>query len=143
MLKMLIAVDGSEHAQRAIDAVAALVRNGCELQVALVNVRDLPMVTYGDVTPVDPEALDSALRAVQDRLLLDAEARAKDLGLDLLPSRRCSGFASEEILRLARELAVDQIVMGTRGMGALRSLFIGSVAQRVLHAAEVPLLLAR
>lgn len=143
MLKTLIAVDGSDHAQRAIDAVAALVRNGCSLQVSLLHVRELPTQAYGEVVVYDWEALDQALKQQQDEVLRGAEDHARTVGLGLLPSQRAQGHASSEILRVARVQAADQIAMGTRGLGAVRSLFIGSVAQRVLHASPVPVLLAR
>lgn len=143
MLKMLIAVDGSEHARRAVEAAATLARNGCQMQAVLVNVREVPAMVYGDVPTFDWTTIDQVQKSQQEGLLRAAEAHALACGLELMPSRGAEGFASDEIVRLAQELAVDQIVMGTRGMGAVRSLFIGSVAQRVLHAAPVPVLLAR
>ncbi|TDP64115.1 universal stress protein [Roseateles toxinivorans] len=52
-------------------------------------------------------------------------------------------MVAPEILRAATEAGVDQIVMGTRGIGALGSVLIGSVAQRVVHLAAVPVLLVK
>lgn len=143
MLKHLIAVDGSPHAYRALEAAAALARNGCSMRSVLVHVRDLPVMMYGDLAAFDSDALDRAQRAHQDDVLAAAEHRAQELGLTLLGSHRAQGFPSEQLLNLVRELAIDQIVMGTRGMGAMRTLVIGSVAQRVLHESPVPVLLAR
>jgi len=142
MLKMLIAVDGSPHALRAIEAVAALARHGCALQAALLNVRDVPQI-YGELPVMDIDALDRALAERQDELLRAAEQHAALQGLALLPSRRASGHVPAEIVREAAEFGADQIVMGTRGMGAVRSLFIGSTAQRVVHEASVPVLLTK
>lgn len=142
MLKVLIAVDGSEHAQHAIDAVAALARNGCQIHSVLLNVRDTPVV-YGEVPMMSWEGIEEAQKAVQNEVLAAAEGQARKLGLVLGETRRAVGFASDEIVRAARELAVDQIVMGTRGRGAVRTLFMGSVAQRVVHDSPVPVLLTR
>ena len=139
MLEMLIAVDGSEHAQHAMQAVATLARHGLALKAVLLHVRDQPVI-YGEVPVMNYELIDEAQKAHQDAVLKAAEAEAAKLGLELLPTRRAVGFASDEILREAAALGVDQIVMGTRGMGAMRTLVIGSVAQRVLHEAQVPVL---
>jgi nucleotide-binding universal stress UspA family protein len=142
MLKFLIATDGSEHAKRAVDAVAALARNGCALEAALVHVRELPVI-FGEVPVMNYEALDKIQIENQNEVLGAAERHAAAAGLKLAPSRRALGFPSEEILREALAYGADHIVMGTRGLGAVRSLFIGSVAQRVVHQALVPVTLVK
>ncbi len=53
------------------------------------------------------------------------------------------GHAAEEILRAAKEGKVDLIVMGSRGLGGIGSLLLGSVAQSILSASEVPVLVVR
>lgn len=53
------------------------------------------------------------------------------------------GHAAEEILRAAKKAKVDLIVMGTRGRGTIGSLLLGSVAQSVLSASEVPVMVVR
>lgn len=143
MLKMLIAVDGSAHARRAIDAVARLapqVQGG--IRVVLLNVAE-PMLYYGDLPPFDYEPFERLQREQQERLLQDAAADARSGGLHEVSTQSALGEPSAEILRVAREHAVDQIVMGTHGRGQLGTLFLGSVAQRVLHGATVPVLLVR
>ncbi len=51
------------------------------------------------------------------------------------------GDAAHEIVRLARELASELIVMGTRGLGAVHHALIGSVALKVAQASPVPMVL--
>ena len=79
----------------------------------------------------------------QDDTLREAEEHAKALGLRIGESLRPKGVEVDEIVRAASELAVDQIAIGTRGMGALGSFFLGSVAQRVVHLSSVPVLLVK
>jgi nucleotide-binding universal stress UspA family protein len=142
MLKMLIAIDGSEHAKRAIEEVARLARAGAPLQAMLLNVREPPVI-YGDMPMVGTDEIEAAQKKAQDHMVSDAEALALGCGLTLLPSQRCVGMAGPEIVRVATEHAVDQIVMGTHGRNAMGSLFIGSVSQRVVHLSPVPVLLVK
>lgn len=141
MLKTLIAVDGSEHAASAIEAVAALVRNGCQIEAMLLHVTE-PPVAYGAL-PIDWEPLQQAQQAHRNRVLEAAEEQAAARGLALAPSRRAEGYAAEVIVREAKAWGAQQIAMGTRGLGTVRSLVVGSVAQRVVRDAMVPVLLAK
>ena len=56
---------------------------------------------------------------------------------------RAYGVIANEIVRVAKAHQVDQIAMGTRGMGAIGSVLLGSVAQRVIHQSPVPVLLVK
>jgi len=142
MMKMLIAVDGSEHARRAIEAVARLAKQMQSVEVVLLNVADA-MVFYGELPPFDLEAVERAQRYHQEKLLAEAEAQARACGLQNVISQSAVGLAAQEILRVADERGVEQIVMGTHGRGVVGSLLLGSVAQRVVHQAKVPVLLVR
>jgi nucleotide-binding universal stress UspA family protein len=57
--------------------------------------------------------------------------------------RMVQGDVPQTIARLARELACDQIVMGTRGQSSLGGLLMGSMATKVLHLAEIPITLVK
>lgn len=142
MMKILIAVDGSPHAARAIDAVAQLGQEGLGLQVHLLNVRELP-VFYGEVPLPNTEEIEQALQQAQDQILAEARARAEAAGLRVADEHRRAGLPAQELLAVAAEVGADQIAMGTHGRGLIGSLFLGSVAQRVLHATTRPVLLAR
>jgi nucleotide-binding universal stress UspA family protein len=53
------------------------------------------------------------------------------------------GATAETIAQVAREKSVDHIVMGTRGLGSIQGLLLGSVAMKVIHLAEVPITLIK
>jgi nucleotide-binding universal stress UspA family protein len=142
MLKMLIAVDGSEYSQRALEAVARLVPQSDAQTVVLLNVREGPLF-YGELPPYDYESIDRAQVKRQQDLLAAAAAQAKQLGLKQVSTQAEQGAAATEIVRVADALGVDQIVMGTHGRGAIGSLFLGSVAQRVVNQARMPVLLVK
>lgn len=142
MLKMLVAVDGSEHAMHAIEAVAKLAHESPDVDVELLNVRDSPPY-LGDFPPLDYESQDSLARRRQDELLTTAQTAAQRLGIKSVTTKGVMGPTAAEIVREAEERGVDEIVMGTHGRGAMGSLFVGSIAQRVLHLSKVPVMLVK
>lgn len=141
MLKILIPVDGSDHAERAVRQVLDLAASGAALEIVLLNVQ-LPIasgharmfVTQDDVDAYHREEGLAALAGA--RALLDAAG---------LPCTHhiAVGRVAETIIRFARERGVDKIVMGTHGRGGLLEVLMGSVAREVLRDATVPVLLVK
>jgi nucleotide-binding universal stress UspA family protein len=142
MLKMLIAIDGSEFAQRAISAVARLAPQTRGIEVVLLNVREWPLY-YGELPPFDYKSIESRREQQQHTLLEAALIEARRLGLVSVVTQAECGTPAAEIVRVAAERGVDQIVMGTHGRGAVGGLFLGSIAQRVVHLASMPVLLVK
>lgn len=142
MLKLLIAVDGSDHSRHAVEAAARLATQADGAEVMLLNVRENPGY-YGELPPVHYESIERSLRVQQEALLESAAAQARALGLAKVTTMPVMGAIAAEIVRVAAELKVDLIVMGTRGMNALGGLLLGSAAQRVVHLSSVPVLLAK
>lgn len=142
MLKILIAVDGSEHADRAIEAVAKMVRSSLELEATLLCVTPEP-IFYGTYTGATIQKIEEEQKQQQDVILARALSHAKAQGLKVSEPVCASGVIANEIVRIANERQVDQIAMGTHGMGAIGSMFLGSVAQRVIHLSPVPVLLVK
>jgi len=142
MMKLLIAVDGSDHARRAVEAAAHLATQGAAVEATLVHVRESPAY-YGELPPFDYKSIESGLRQRQNTLLEAALAHARNSGLRTVATQAAEGQAAQEIVRLAADRGADCIVMGTRGMNALGGLLLGSVAQRVVHLAAVPVMLVK
>jgi nucleotide-binding universal stress UspA family protein len=139
MQLIVVAVDGSKPAERAVKHVIALHTSGMALQVLLLNVQP-------EWAP--PRSRDEKREGV--RLHLAAGERATRSAKSLLAlagvpfkSALRVGPAAEHILKLAREKRCDQIVMGSRGRGALAGLVLGSVAMKVLQLAGVPVTVVR
>lgn len=139
MQLILAAVDGSKPAERAVKHVVDLHANGMALHVLLLNVQPewAPARSRDEKREgvrLHLAATERATRSAKS-LLAQAEVRCK--------SALRVGPAAENILKLAREKRCDQIVMGTRGRGALAGLVLGSVAMKVLQLASVPVTLVR
>jgi nucleotide-binding universal stress UspA family protein len=54
-----------------------------------------------------------------------------------------TGPTAETIAQVSRETGIDHIVMGTRGLGRIQGILLGSVAMKVIHLAEVPITLIK
>lgn len=142
MLKLLVAVDGSAFAQRAIEAAARLQAETVALDVVLVHVREVPLYTE-QYPALDAQAVEFALQQQQSALLEAALTAARRAGLKQVRTQAEVGHAAPEIARAASELGVDMVLIGTHGRSALGGLLLGSVAQRVVHLATTPVLLVK
>jgi nucleotide-binding universal stress UspA family protein len=141
-MKILIAVDGSVHSKKAIEAVAKLARAGAATDVTLVNARAWPIV-FSEASVASLEQIEQAEKSYQEGLLAQAQTQATQAGLKVTGKVAAMGEPAAEIVRAAAECGAEQIAMGTHGRGAVGSLFIGSVAQRVAHLSNIPVLLAK
>lgn len=142
MLKILIAVDGSERANHAIEAVAHMARSSMELEILLLCVSPEP-IFYGDYSSATIQQIEEEQKIQQNTILTNAMELARAQGLMVGETIRAYGVVANEIVRIAKDRQVDQIAMGTRGMGAVGNVLMGSVAQRVVHHSPVPVLLAK
>ena len=142
--RMLLATDGSEDAGRAaLAAVDISKRTGSELHVVHV-LPQFPRYAYPGITPeIYSYVLDSTLREARD--LLDEQAkRIEDGGGRVAQTHTRRGPAADEILDLAEELGAGLIVVGSRGLGPVKHLILGSVSEGVVHGgASCPVLVMR
>jgi nucleotide-binding universal stress UspA family protein len=140
-MKILLPVDGSSHSDRAVRNVISEVNRAAGTQVVLINVQP-PIAAselFGHMPAYEIEAMQEARGgdALQSaRVLLD------EAGVPYVPAVLI-GPVAETIARYAVENSCEKIVMGTRGLGAVRSVLMGSVATRVLGLTELPVTLVK
>jgi nucleotide-binding universal stress UspA family protein len=144
MMRMLVATDGSPHAIKAAELAARLARDLRGAEVVLVNVGHIPTIALGG--PGDGLAylgvLEEGLRRAGDAIL--DKATQAFAGVDASVKRVYrSGDPAGEIINTAREVKADLIIMGSRGLGQIGGLILGSVSERVLHGAHIPVLIVR
>ena len=142
--KILLATDGSPHAQKAAEYVRNLVKLKPTAQVTVVYVkhynRELHMNRGISVElPIDEaviasEAREAILNKARDII---AEAAQK------VETKVLFGNAAEEVAALAEGEGHDLIVMGSRGLNELKGLLLGSVSERVLHLAKCSVLIVK
>jgi nucleotide-binding universal stress UspA family protein len=141
--KILAAIDGSEHAWKALDLAADLAKqHGARLIVLHVVPYEpiseaLRAFAEAEHMPVEEEeGRYHYARTLGDRLTRSAEARARDRGLSDVVGRTVEGKPADQILEVAGGEDVGMICMGSRGLSDARALFLGSVSHKVAnHAA--------
>jgi nucleotide-binding universal stress UspA family protein len=137
-MKIVVAVDGSESALEAVRYAASLAKATAELKLHLLNVQ--PPLPSAATSFVSQDAVRSFHQDEGEKCLKAARALLEEQGM---PYERhvAVGNPAETIVAYSREKGCAGIVMGTRGLSALPSLLLGSVAMRVLHLSEVPVTL--
>ncbi|HEU5084222.1 MAG TPA: universal stress protein [Acidimicrobiales bacterium] len=146
MDRVLAAVDGSEHALRAVQLAAELAAR-CEAELHLVHV--LTDTRSGRI----PRGLEeferlehlelseaAILRDAAEQMVETAAERARTAGAPRVECHVARGDPAGAILAHAAALGADVVVVGRRGLGELSGLLQGSVSQKVTHHAACPVL---
>lgn len=141
MLKFLLPVDGSDASN---DAVAKFIKlldwYKEEPEIHLLNVQ-FPqrgnVVLFIDKESIDLYHREEGMKGLKTaRELLDQAGIACRLHITV-------GNPEEMILRYAKEINCDQIVIGPRGLGVVKGLLLGSVASKVMQLSVIPVLLVK
>ncbi|CAB3649198.1 hypothetical protein LMG26788_04517 [Achromobacter pulmonis] len=142
MLNILVPVDGSDNANRAVLHARQLAQGAPAARVHLLNVQTPPHGRAGLSRLVTQDMIDEYYER-EGRQAADAARKLLEVtGTD----HTCHvefGNPAVEIQAYARDHHCARIVMGTRGHGALAGMLIGSVANQVVQLAEVPVTLVR
>lgn len=140
MQKVLVPFDGSDNALRAVRYAASAAREKPDLQLELLHVLD-PMSLRSNAAYTQDQ-LRELQAAEAERLLRPARQVLEQAGIPAYAGWR-AGSAAGEIASHVREGGFDGVIMGTRGMSPIANVMIGSVATRVVHLVEVPVVLVK
>ena len=141
-MRILVPVDGSDSALRAVHYAISLREKFREpVQFDLINVQrriasgNVRMfVSEEEINRFYQEEGESALRGAHAAFESSAAPCAVHIAV---------GDEPESIARYAAEHGCDLVVMGTRGMGTIANMLLGSVSARVIHLSPVPVLLVK
>ncbi len=141
-MKLLIPLDGSSEAQRAVDYVIGHQDMFKEVpQLLLLNVQW--KVATGNVKLfINQDTINDYYRE-QGMAALQPARNALDTAQLSYQYHISVGTPAESIAQYARERQVDQIVMCRQGQGGLQTILLGSVVAKVLHLAQCPVLLVK
>ncbi len=141
--RILVAFDGSPHAERALAAAAQLAELAGGELTALSVVPEISawMLSGGMGAPLDiPELQEDARREASKELDDAVDALPRDLKVTKTVE---IGRPGPDIVKRASSGGHDLVVVGSRGRGEAAALFLGSVSQHVSHGSSIPVLIVR
>lgn len=138
---ILVPIDGSSHAEKALTVAAQLAHNS-SATLYLMTVAESPAGDLGmflgdidmPISELERKQLSEKSNKIAQKLLDRARGVLELDGIEVKEMVR-SGLPAELITTEAEMLGVDAIVMGSRGLGNIRGMVFGSVSQKVSHTA--------
>lgn len=142
MHKILVAIDGSDNAARALQFAITLATGSKGLtELHVLNVQ--PAITFGGVKKfISQEAIDAYYQEEAEKQMHAARQALESSGLPHT-FHVGIGHAAETIATYAKQHQCTQIIMGTRGHGAMSGVLLGSVTHKIIHLAEAPVTLVK
>ncbi|QJQ95772.1 MULTISPECIES: universal stress protein [Halomonadaceae] len=142
---VLIAVDGSENAKKALSVACKLVRG----EQSKLHILHIPEALTHETTlvwgigAVPMESTQEVLEEAGREVIVRATDAAREMGAQQIETHLARGEPARTILRQAELLGVDAIVMGSRGLGDLGGFILGSVSHKVSHSAKCTVITVR
>jgi nucleotide-binding universal stress UspA family protein len=141
MKRILVATDGSEDANRAVDYAAHLAKDD-DAVLLIVNVvggYGLPDNLFLALTHDQHAWLKEQLESQSGQILTEARDRARKGGAGTVVLESRAGKVAQTIIEVAQEKTADVIIVGKRGAGRVAGALLGSVSQKLVVLSPLPL----
>ena len=133
--KILLATDGSEDATRATEAASDLAsKSGAELHVVHV---------WHDVRGFAHDFVRRELKRQGQEVLDQQVEKVAAAGCEVVEAHLRRGRTSNEVIALAGEIGAGLMIVGSRGMGTVQRILMGSQSEEIVHHAQIPVLVVR
>jgi nucleotide-binding universal stress UspA family protein len=135
--KILVPLDGSSNSFRGLDVAIHMARESHATITGLYVAGIVKPRTKDPITPLEKILLDHA-----KKIMKEAKLKAAKKGI-LFFDRVSYGDDGKRIVEVADKQNFDLIVIGSRGMGAAKEIFLGSTSNYVLHKSKKPVLIVK
>jgi nucleotide-binding universal stress UspA family protein len=130
--RILLPTDGSKDAVRAAEAASDLAKRcGAELHVVHV---------WHDVRGFAHDFVKRELRRQGQEILDEQVKKIRASGVEVTKAYLRRGRTSNEVIALSKEIDADLLVVGSRGLGTVRRILMGSQSEEIVHHAQVPVI---
>jgi len=141
--KVLVPSDGSTQAHKAAEVAADLAKSQGAEVVGVYVVDPFPFIGVGEASAIGMQAYMAEAQAAANRSLSDLRGICEARGVAFSGDTIERTSAHEGILETAKVEGCDLIVMGSHGRKGIEALILGSVAQKVLTHASVPVMIIK
>jgi nucleotide-binding universal stress UspA family protein len=149
-MKILIATDGSEFSDAAVETVCRMFKNSADTDVKIVSAYEQPLMAVAAAPYAIPAGYNPVYEKEMQELASQAVAAAErkisgrfpDLKLNVTTRVLC-GPPERAIIDEAESWGADLIVVGSHGYGFWERMFLGSVSNSVVHHAPCSVLIVR
>ena len=142
MRKLFVPVDSSDNALRALEHAIRLAKENGPIELIVATAHEAAFDNPRTLAYLPKEKLERILKEHSESILSPAIEIATSAGVTFT-TEILTGPVPQAIVKRAEELDCDGIVMGTRGMGAIGNLLMGSVATKVIHLTKLPVTLVK
>eukprot|EP00298_Acanthocystis_sp_HF-20_P002665 c13064_g1_i1.p1 GENE.c13064_g1_i1~~c13064_g1_i1.p1 ORF type:complete len:154 (+),score=70.23 c13064_g1_i1:63-524(+) len=148
---LMVLVDGSESANKAFEKVIEFKKDDDTLYICH-SCQFPEQILTSPMSPMGGAALDIEFFEQQKKALEDHSKRVVAKYLEEAKSKNATnvhsfvltaGHPKEQVCEFAKEKSVNTIFVGTRGLGAVKKLFLGSFSDYILHHAECDVMLVK
>ncbi len=147
MYKILLATDGSEHAQKTIQPVIELGKSLKADITILSVVESIPLGEYYLIGKASnaKKSVEITEKHLEDRALKILEKTERDFQEKNIVVKTLlkKGHPADTICKVVEEGRFDLVVVGSRGLGGLRELILGSVSNKVAHCVKTSVLIVK
>ncbi len=141
--KILVPLDGSGWAERAVPHAAEIARNH-DAELVLLHVYQPPMAEYVDqIALAGVTEIADQIRERAESYLVGLRNQLRQQGINASYAVVEGGKPAAVICDFVRDEGIDLVVMSTHGRTGLARFLFGSVAQKVLQSVRVPVMLIR
>lgn len=139
---VLVPFDGSAQSQKALEAAVDLVKLQPSAKLTVVHVYDFLRIVIADSLITAPNSVNEEQYELAEQTIQTAEKYIESLPNETHTELR-QGAPAKTIVEYAKEINSDLIVIGSRGLGSIGSVVLGSVSHNVVQHTNIPVLIIK